>query len=467
MKQILIVDDEPAVCYSFQRFLDDPNYQVEVAPNGTEALNKFNQKTYDLIVLDVRLPDMSGLEVLKRMKAIDSRTMILIITAFGTTDTAIEAIKMGAYDYILKPFNIPVMKKLIEEALNYSHIMRTRIKFEMNETDDTVTEKIVGSSPLMQEVYKTIGRVAGTDINVLLRGESGTGKELVARAIYQHSHRSPKPFLAVNCAAIPETLLESELFGYEKGAFTGANRRKIGKFEQANDGTIFLDEIGDMTLSTQAKILRVLQEGSYERLGGEQIVNVDVRVIAATNRNLEKAIEEGKFREDLYYRIKVVTITLPPLRLRQQDIPLLINYFLKKHCALLNKSMLSISKRAVEAMCQYYWPGNIREIENVIKRAIVLSKTNVIADELITEEFKLLENKENSNNYTFLPSLTKSFIDEQQGHLYEKVISETEKALLQQVLTITYGNQVQAAKILGISRIMLRERIEKYNLTFK
>jgi len=463
-KKILIVDDEESVRYSFERFLNEPGYQVTTAKNGTEALSKYSNQSFDLVVLDVRLPDMSGLEVLTKVKSADPRAVVLLITAYGTTDLAIETTKQGAYDYILKPFDIPAMKKVIEEALNCSHLMRTQVVIE---TDDQTEkgDRIIGNSPVMQEVYKMIGRVAGSDVNILLRGESGTGKELVARAIYQHGSRSQKPFLAVNCAAIPETLLESELFGYEKGAFTGANRRKIGKFEQASGGTIFLDEIGDMTLSTQSKILRVLQEGSFEHLGGEQTIQVDVRVVAATNRNLEKAIEQGTFREDLYYRIKVVTITLPPLRLRNQDIPDLVNYFLDKHCGLLKKDRISISKDTLELMQRYHWPGNIRELENVLRRAIVLCKGNVITEDLVIEEFQSSDEPDviDSEKMASFPNW-KEYIDRYKGELYEKIMSETEKILLEQVLKETEGNQVQAAKLLGISRFTLRDRLEKYNI---
>jgi nitrogen regulation protein NR(I) len=464
IKNILIVDDEESVRYSFERFLNEPGYQVTTAKNGTEALSKYADQSFDLVVLDVRLPDMSGLDVLTKIKSIDPRAVVLMITAYGTTDLAIETTKQGAYDYILKPFDIPAMKKVIEEALNCSYLMRTQVVIEADDNAEK-GDRIIGNSPVMQEVYKMIGRVAGSDVNILLRGESGTGKELVARAIYQHSSRSQKPFLAVNCAAIPETLLESELFGYEKGAFTGANRRKIGKFEQANEGTIFLDEIGDMTLSTQSKILRVLQEGSFEHLGGEQSIHVDVRVVAATNRNLEKAIEEGKFREDLYYRIKVVTITLPPLRLRNQDIPDLVTYFLDKHCASLKKDRMSISKEALEQMLSYHWPGNIRELENVIRRAIVLCKGNVITEDLVIEEFQSSDepNVMDSEKLASFPNW-KEYIERYKGELYEKIMSETEKVLLEQVLKETEGNQVQAAKILGISRFTLRDRLEKYKI---
>lgn len=464
IKKILVVDDEESVRYSFERFLSELNYLVITAKNGADALSKYSSQSFDLVVLDIRLPDMSGLEVLKQIKTIDPRSVVLVITAYGTTEIAIEATKLGAYDYILKPFDILAMKQLIIEALNCSHLMRTHVVLEAN-GDQGRGDRIIGNSALMQEVYKLIGRVAATDVNILLRGESGTGKELVARAIYQHSNRSHKPFLVMNCAAIPETLLESELFGYEKGAFTGANRRKIGKFEQADTGTIFLDEIGDMTLSTQAKILRVLQEGCFEHLGGEQTIQVDVRVIAATNRNLEAKIENNTFREDLYYRIKVVSITLPPLRFRREDIPDLVNYFLDKHCAALKKERMSISKAALELMQAYHWPGNIRELENIIRRAIVLCKGNFITEDLIIEELKPAEiTSFQSSKNSLRVSSWKDYIAKYGGNLYDKVMSETEEMLLEQVMRETGGNQVQAAKILGISRFTLRDRLEKYKI---
>lgn len=465
-KRILVVDDEESVRYSFERFIDEPEYRVETARNGTEAITMYLKKPFDLVILDIRLPDISGIDVLRRLKEADPKVVVLIITAFGTTDTAIEATKYGAYDYILKPFDIPEIKKLIDEAVNFSYLMRTQVLIENAETGDKPFDRIIGNGQLMQEVYKLIGRVAGTDVNILLRGESGTGKELVARAIYQHSNRARNPFLAVNCAAIPETLLESELFGYEKGAFTGATHRKIGKFEQTRGGTIFLDEIGDMTLSTQAKVLRVLQEGSFERIAGTQTLHVDVRVIAATNRNLETAIEEGKFREDLYYRIKVVTITLPPLRLRVQDIPELVNYFLNKHCRTLKKPPITISEPALTRMQQYHWPGNVRELENIIRRSIVLCNSNTIDDALIAEEFQSKDKRKKDIAPKEIPfSDLFQKLDIPDGKLYETVMSATEKALIEKVLSETSGNQVQAAKILGISRVMLRDRIAKYNLT--
>ncbi len=457
--KILIVDDEESVRYSFKRFLSDQPYKIDTACSSAEAVKMFARDRYQLVILDLRLPDISGLDLFRQLKAVDPRVVALIITAHGTTETAIEATKLGAYDYILKPFDIPAMKALIDESIHCAHLMRTQVLIEPAE-EEMAGDRIIGRSPLMQDVYKMIGRVTGSDVNILLRGESGTGKELVARAIYQHSSRSEAPFIAVNSAAIPETLLESELFGFEKGAFTGASRRKIGKFEQANGGTIFLDEIGDMTLSTQAKILRVLQEGCFEHLGGEQSIQVNVRVIAATNRNLELAIETGKFREDLYYRIKVVTITLPPLRLRQPDIPELAAYFINKNKAAMGKSRITISPDGLKAMQDYHWPGNIREMENIIKRAIVLSKSNVIPAELIIEEFQKSANSSAKlRPFEALSSLSNEKIEEHRGNLYRTVISETEKELIARVLKHTQRNQVQAAQILGISRVMLHKRI--------
>jgi DNA-binding NtrC family response regulator len=411
---------------------------------------------------------MSGLDVLKQMKLYDPKLVILIITAFGTTDTAIDATKSGAYDYILKPFDIPIIKKIIDEALHCAHLMRTRVLLDDSQEEDFQSDRIIGSSPAMQEVYKMIGRVAASGVNILLRGESGTGKELVARAIYQHGQTGDKPFLTVNCAAIPETLLESELFGYERGAFTGANRRRIGKFEQAREGTIFLDEIGDMTLSTQAKILRILQEGTFERLGGEQTIKVNIHIIAATNRNLEKLIEEGKFREDLYYRIKTITITLPPLRMRIMDIPQLADYFLNKYRSNTNKEKISFSPEVLQEMQKYHWPGNIRELENIIRRAIVLCKGNVIPIDLVKEEFSPGSFGQKTCEQPVLSYIiTNDLIQAHQGTLYEYVIAETEKNLIVHVLTETGGNQVKTAKILGISRVMLSDRIEKYGIKSK
>jgi len=349
MSRILIVDDDARLRTSFEKLLTEEGYEVETASTGEGGLHAVQQKTPDLVIMDVRMPGMSGLETLRAIREIEPKLPVIVMTAFGTTDTAIEATKLGAFDYVLKPFDIPDILTVIEQALEAGRFMRARV--ELNVVPETApADAIIGRSEAMQEVYKAIGRVAPTDATVLIRGESGTGKELVARAIYQHSLRSDKPFLVINCVAIPETLLESELFGYEKGAFTGAVNRRIGKIEQAHSGTVFLDEIGDMPLSIQAKILRLLQEKSLERLGGRESIPADVRILAATNRDLESALAEGRFREDLYYRLKVVTIELPPLRERKGDGALLCDYFLArfaKEMALDNPGMTEEAKAMI------------------------------------------------------------------------------------------------------------------------
>ncbi|MDZ7343237.1 MAG: sigma-54 dependent transcriptional regulator, partial [candidate division KSB1 bacterium] len=386
MHKVLIVDDEESVRYSFKIFLKQPAYQVLEAKDGNEAINLVRDQAPDLVILDIQMPELSGLEVLQQIKSLAPKIPVLIITAYGSSDRVITAMKHGAYEYIEKPFDIPRMKVLIDEALEVGRLARTKVLLAPQEAEDWSADHIIGNSAAIQEVYKMIGRVAGSDVSVLLVGESGTGKELVARAIYQHSQRAGQSFLAVNCAAIPETLLESELFGYEKGAFTGATKRKIGKFQQAHGGTLFLDEIGDMSLATQAKLLRVLQEGTFERLGGDETIYCDVRLIAATNKNLEAAIAAKTFREDLYYRIKVITINLPPLRARKEDLIDLIQYFIAKHCAQLKKEQISLAPEALELLNEYDWPGNVRELENVLKRAILLCKSNVITPDIFAED---------------------------------------------------------------------------------
>jgi two-component system nitrogen regulation response regulator GlnG len=327
---ILIVDDDTQLRQSFDKLLTEEGHIVRTAPTGEAAIAVVRESVPDLVVMDVRLPGITGLETFRAIREIEAKLPVIVMTAFGTTETAIEATKLGAFEYVLKPFEIPDILALIDQALEAGRFMRSRV--EMDTVPETTSaDAIIGRSKAMQEVYKAIGRVAPTDATVLIRGESGTGKELVARAIYQHSLRADKPFLVINCVAIPETLLESELFGYEKGAFTGAVSRRVGKIQQAHGGTLFLDEIGDMPFSIQAKILRLLQEKCIERLGGREPIPVDVRIIAATNRDLEAALTGGRFREDLYYRLKVVTLWIPPLRDRLDDIPLLADYFQQHH----------------------------------------------------------------------------------------------------------------------------------------
>jgi nitrogen regulation protein NR(I) len=468
MPTILIVDDDKSIRYSLKRMVEG-SYSVHTAQNGEEALAQFKEHLPDLVIMDVKMPGRSGIDVLKEMKSIDPKSLVIIMTAFGTTETAIEAMKYGAFDYILKPFPIPQMKGLIDKALSLRKLMKQEVTFAPAEGKEEGQDRIVGASPKMHEIYKMIGQVSPSDVTVLLRGESGTGKELLARAIYQHSLRSQQPFLPVNCAAIPDTLLESELFGHEKGSFTGAISRRIGKLEQCQGGTIFLDEIGDMSLSTQAKLLRVLQERSFERLGGMETVRVDIRFIVATNKDLEKAIADGEFREDLYYRLNVVSITVPSLRERREDIPELVTYFLKKFNRDLRKTVVGITPSAMEKMTSYGWPGNVRQMENVLKRALVLCQGEwILEDQLLLE--KEVEKRE------AVEELGKKSIESILDILFDELsrapqpsqeldmISILEKGLILRALQKTQGNQVQAASLLGINRSTLRSKMDRYHI---
>ena len=373
MGHILIVDDDAQLRQSFEKLLTAEGHTVKTASSGEAAISLVQAAVPDLVIMDVRMPGMSGLEAFRAIHEIEPKLPVIIMTAFGTTDTAIEATKLGAFEYVLKPPEIPDILALISQALEAGRFMRSRVELDVA-PDTTAADAIIGKSKPMQEVYKAIGRVAPTDATVLIRGDSGTGKELVARAIYQHSLRSAKPFLIINCVAIPETLLESELFGYEKGAFTGAVNRRVGKFEQAHGGTVFLDEIGDMPFSIQAKILRLLQERSIERLGGREPIPVDVRIIAATNRDLEAALAQGRFREDLYYRLKVVTLWLPPLKERSQDITLLAEYFLARFAKEMSMGNPGTTAEAKLLLQNYPWPGNVRELANAMQKALIFSR---------------------------------------------------------------------------------------------
>src|SRR3989442_2943446 len=375
MDKLLLIDDEADVQYSFRRIFDSPEIELTAASSGEEGLKLIAKVKPDLVIMDVRMGGMNGLETLRRIRETNAKLPVIMMTAYGTTQTAIEAMKLGAYDYLLKPFDVPKLKQIIGDALKAARDMKQVVSYQPLLESEDYDLGIVGRSDAMQNVFKLIGQLAGSDATALITGESGTGKELVARAIYHHGSRADQPFLAVNCAAIPENLLESELFGHEKGAFTGASTQRIGKFEQCNHGTIFLDEIGDMSLATQTKILRVLQSGTFERVGGNQAVQVDVRVIAATNKPLEQAVANREFREDLFYRLNVVRVQIPPLRERKKDIPLLVNYFLRKFSA---KTPKSIAADALSLLDQYHWPGNVRELENVIRRALVVTKGDAI-----------------------------------------------------------------------------------------
>jgi len=466
MHKLLIVDDEQSVRYSFKKLFNSSNYKISEAGNADEAIAVFNKEKPNLVILDIEMPGKDGIQVLKEIKELSPKTPVIIITAYGSGDRVIKAMKYGAYEYVEKPFDIPRLIFIIEDALKNSsteEIKPAEDPHRRKIAPINREETIVGESNAIKEVFKLIGRVATSDASILIVGESGTGKELVARAIHKYSDRANKPFIAINCAAIPEPLLESELFGYDKGAFTGAEKQKTGKFEEANGGTLFLDEIGDMSLSLQAKLLRVLQEGTIERLGSTKAIKVDSRIVAATNRNLENDIISKAFREDLYYRLKVITISLPPLRMRKDDIPLLTQHFLVKHSRGSRNENLSLPPESMQRLTDYHWPGNIRELENVIKRAIILAKGNIISPDLLFEgiEKPVIQN---TNERTKLFAYLNQQIVASEGEIYKLAIEEFEKDLLQWALTKSSGNQLQAAKLLGISRVMLHERMEKYKL---
>jgi nitrogen regulation protein NR(I) len=470
MERIVVVDDDLSLCHFLTKPLSQEGYEVITCHNGNQALETIKEREVDLILLDNKLPDRTGLEVLKEIKQNYPKVPVIIMTAFGTTETAIEAMRLGAFDYILKPFELDEIFGLVAKGLEANKLMKRAVAIPALSEYMEDSDQIIGKSKMMQEVYKLIGQVAESDVTVLIRGESGTGKELVARAIYQHSQRKDSPFLAINCAAIPETLLESELFGHEKGAFTGANRRRIGKFEQCNGGTILLDEVGDMSLSTQAKILRVLQEGEFERIGGNETIKVDVRVLASTNRKLEESIKEGKFREDLYYRLKVMTIVLPPLRERKEDIQELTEYFFHLYNRQLGTQVSYIDPAILKKLLSYTWPGNVRELANTIKRGLILAKGDVLTGEDIIFDkedgatFFANEEELEKNMNKMLDPLFSDILRFWGTGLHSNLLEKVEKFLIQKALSETGGNQVRAAKLLGISRNTLRHRIDKYRL---
>ncbi len=461
MDKLLLVDDEADVRYSFERIFSDA-VDLHTAASGEEALEVIPQIQPDLVIMDIRMGGLNGIETLRKIREFDTKLPVILMTTFGTTQTAIQAMKHGAYDYLLKPFDVPKLEAIVDAALKAARDMKQKVSYEPLLESEDYDLGIIGRSAPMQEVFKTIGQLAGTNATALITGESGTGKELVARAIYHHSNRSEQPFIAVNCAAIPENLLESELFGHEKGAFTGASTQRIGKFEQCAGGTIFLDEIGDMTLPTQTKILRVLQDGIFERVGGNESVQVDVRLIAATNKPLEEAVEQKDFREDLFYRLNVVRVALPPLRDRSEDIPLLVDYFLQKFS---ENELSTVHPEAMTLLKNHNWPGNVRELENAIRRALVMAKTGAIQPGTlppeITQPDTPVATEESSDD---LSSLARKLFQWARANPDLRVIPAVERELIINALRETGGNQVQAAKLLGITRATLRKRIEKFNI---
>ncbi|MFZ5596043.1 MAG: sigma-54-dependent transcriptional regulator [Bacillota bacterium] len=446
--KILIIDDEQHMCWALEKAMKQEGYQVLTTTRGKTGLEMIREELPSLVVLDLKMPEMDGMEVLKQAREINPKLPVVMLTAHGTIETAIEAMKMGATDYLTKPFDLDELKLVIRQNLVMSQLV-SEVSFLRSE----LTKKyrhMIGESPAIKEISYMIEKVAKSNATVLITGESGTGKEVAAVAIHENSPRRDHPFVPVNCAALPENLLESELFGHEKGAFTGAHTRKIGRFEMADKGTIFLDEITEMPLSMQVKLLRVLQERSFERVGGTETLNVDVRIIAATNRDLSSAIEKGQFRDDLYYRLNVIHLHLPPLRERKDDIPLLTNHFLEK----LRPTYMvnSINEEAMKLLQKYNWPGNIRELQNVLERAAIISHGNEITPLDLPKEFQTMQSKKDTNLLVDLPDSGIS-------------LEGLEKELIIKALEKSKGNQTRAAQLLGITRSALLYRIQKHGLS--
>lgn len=447
--RILIADDEKNMRWALEKALSKEGYIIITASDGKSALEMYKEHEPDLVLLDIRMPEMDGIDVLREIRKINDSTQVVIMTAHGTLENAVEALRLGAIDYVTKPFDIEEVKLIISKALNITRL-NTEVKFLRNEMVKSGTSRIIGTGRKFKDVLSLVDKVSSTNANVLILGESGTGKELIAKEIHLKSARADKPYIAVNCGAIPENLLESELFGHEKGAFTGAAARKPGRFERAEGGTIFLDEVGELNLSTQVKLLRVIQEREFERVGGTDVIKTNVRIIAATNRDLEKMVKEGAFREDLYYRLKVVPIILPPLRERKEDIPLLADYFIEKYSADMGLKPIRFSGEAMECLEEYWWPGNIRELENIIERLVILNDGEEIYKEMLPNE---MTESIHGTETDKMPDLGEGV-----------VLEDVEKKLIVQALEKTGGNKSQAARLLGISRYTLLYRMDKYNL---
>lgn len=478
--RIMIIDDDPAIARMLRTTLGEEEFEFIAETDSETAFKRIMTERPHAALIDINMPKKSGMQVLQELKKADPGLSVIMATGHQNTRYAIEAMKNGAYDYLTKPFDLKKLRGLFQKAVESTQLNRkvryTRdpgiIESERVEQDDDI---MIGSSPEMIEIWKMVGKVADSDATVLIQGESGTGKELLARAIYTNSRRANRPFLAVNCAALPENLLESELFGHEKGAFTDAHARRIGKFEQCNGGTIFLDEIGEMSLANQGKLLRVLEAQEFERVGGNETIRVDVRVIAATNRSLVQQVKEKNFRLDLFYRLRVVNFFLPPLRERQEDIPLLVDLFIRRFNAKYGKKIKGVTPDAMELIKKHPWEGNIRELKNVINSAVVFCKGEVLTPD---DFFQFLEakagfrevdlDKGGDDYYTVFSRILEPMFDSicarNRGAIYENVNMGLERALIQMTMEKVNNNQVMAAKILGISRNTLRDRLERYHL---
>jgi two-component system nitrogen regulation response regulator GlnG len=471
MSRLLLVDDDPELILAQINHAFSPlGIQIDVACTGAEGLRRLADAPAEVILLDVRLPDLSGLEVYQRIRQLDGRIPVIFITSQTTAETAIAAMQQGAYDYLFKPLDPQQLRRVVGQALQLARLMRApaAIAQTLPEEDG---DAILGCCPAMGEVYKAIGRVAQQNVTVLIRGESGTGKELVARAIYQHSARARAPFHAINCAAIPEPLLESELFGHEKGAFTGADRRRIGKFEQAHGGTLFLDEIGDMPLGMQGKILRLLQDQTFERVGGNDTIQTDVRLIAATHRDLKTWSAEGKFRADLYYRLNVFTITLPPLRERGDDLALLVQQYLRRFNRELGRTVNEVAPETMQRLRAYSWPGNIRELQSVLKQALLHAAGSCLIPAFLPDSLNTAETPETAAptetvGFQFEPFLRQR-LEAGTTDLYAEAHRQLDRILLPLVLEFTAGNQRLTSRFLGIARQTLRVKLREAGLSLK
>lgn len=446
--KILIVEDDPGVRLGLSFTLESNGYRIATAENGIEGIKLFEDEGFDIVITDLRLPGADGIKVLKSIRNISPDTGVIIITAFADVKNAVEAMKEGAYDYISKPFDSDELLIVIERFIKYRGIELENIRLKEELKEKKQFQQIVGVSPAMQRIFEIIETVAKTESSVLIYGESGTGKELVANAVYNLSSRKDKPFVKINCAAIPETLLESELFGYEKGAFTGATQRKKGKFEAADGGTIFFDEISEMALSLQAKMLRAIEDHTFERVGGNESIHVDVRTLYATSKNLKEEVKAGKFREDLYYRINVLPITLPPLRERKEDIPVLVEYFLKIFSKKIGKEGFTVSPASMEGLLSYDYPGNVRELKHAIETVVTLCRGNTIESCCLPPEIRGVEIKHVSLICDNLPLTDR--------------VKAFEKEIIAHVLEETDGRKKEAAKILGISRETLWRKLREY-----
>jgi nitrogen regulation protein NR(I) len=462
--RLLIIEDDPSTAAALQKVLQAEGYTVDLVERGDNGLAQARKELYDLVITDLRLPGLDGLELVAQLHTAKPKLPIIMMTAHGTTETAITATKLGAFEYLVKPFEAEELLDVVAPAV--AHARRMSEPVELGEAG-SARAALIGRSRAMQNLYKEIGRVAPTLATVLIQGETGTGKELVARALYQHGDRAARPFIAINCAAIPETLLESELFGHERGAFTGAQAQRIGRFEQAHGGTIFLDEIGDLSPGTQSKLLRVLQEKCIQRLGSNETIPVDVRVLAATHRDLEAAIREKEFREDLFYRLSVVVLRVPPLGARTEDIPDLVKFFIQRYARDLSVETPSIQPSAIAWLQTQAWPGNVRELENVVRQALLLARPFAISVEHVQQVLARARTPARAPVQTHSAYIADLLARVQRGeeqNAFAKMVADLEPELYQQAIRLAQGNQAKAARWLGVTRLKMREKLAQLGL---